>query len=136
MSEQWGESRWRIVPIVVDPPAQERIDAMSDFCQRQIGSTSETQLPNLRTHGLQRRGADGWSEAAEHCIVPRPSNQPRPKAVPEEVKLDVRILASTLSVPAVDDSGLRRMHFEVALCQSRLKCALDAFGFMFDTAVN
>src|SRR5262245_43112546 len=109
---------------------------MGDFCQRQIGSTSKTQLPNLRTHGLQRRGADGWSEATEQYAVLRPSNQPSSKAVPEEVKLDVRILASTLSVPAVDDPGLRRMHFEVALCQSRLKRALDTLGFMFDTAMN
>jgi len=28
------------------------------------------------------------------------------------------------------------MHFEVALCQSRLKYGLDTLGFMFDTAVN
>src|SRR5438876_11481782 len=30
----------------------------------------------------------------------------------KKVKRDVRILASTLCVPAVDDLGLRRMHFQ------------------------
>ena len=109
---------------------------MGDIGQRQISSTAEAQLPDLGPHGFQRRGADGWNEAAEHDVVPRASNQPRPKAVTEEVKLDIRILASAACVPAVDDPGLRRMHFEMALCQAYLKRGLDALGFMLDATVN
>src|SRR5262245_12667072 len=109
---------------------------MGDFCQRQLGSTSEAQFPNLRSHGLQCRGADGWGEVAEQHAVPRSLYQSGPKAISEEVKLDVRILASTLCIPAVDDPGLRRMHFEMALSQTCLKRSLDAFSFMLDPAVN
>jgi hypothetical protein len=46
------------------------------------------------------------------------------------------MLASALSVLAVDDLGFRRMHFETALCQACLKCGLDDLGFMLDPAVN
>ena len=109
---------------------------MGNFYQRQLGSTTDAQLPDLRPHGLQRRGADGWAEAAEQRVVPRVSNLSGPKAVPEEVKLDVRIRASALSVFAVDDLGFRRMHLEVALCQACLKRGLEDQGFMLVPAVN
>jgi hypothetical protein len=97
---------------------------MGDFCQRQLGSTSEAQLPNLCPHGFQRRGADGWGKSAEQRVVPRVSSPPGPKTVSEKVKLDVRILTFALSVLAVNDPGLRRMHFEMALCQTHLKRGL------------
>src|SRR5215470_4321784 len=58
------------------------------------------------------------------------------KTVSEKVKLDVRILAFALSVLAVDDPGLRRMHFEMALCQACLKRCFNALSLMLDPAVN
>src|SRR5262249_32276892 len=87
---------------------------MGDFCQRQLSATSEAQLPDLCPHGFQRRGADGWGKSAEQRVVPRVASPPRPKTVSEKVKLDVRILTFALSVLAVDDPGLRRVHFEMA----------------------
>src|SRR5262245_61352945 len=89
---------------------------MGDFCQRQLGSTSEAQLPDLCPHGFQRRGADGWGKSAEQRGVPRVASPPRPKTVSEKVKLDVRILTFALSGLAVDDPGLRRVHLRVPAC--------------------
>ena len=109
---------------------------MSNVGQRQFGSTAEAKLPDLRPHGLERGGADGGTKAAEQRVVPRVLNQPGPKAVSEEVKLDVRILAFALSVPAVDDPGLRRMHFQTALRQPGLKRGLEGQGFLLRSAVN
>ena len=103
---------------------------MGNFGQRQLGSTSDVQLPDLRPHRLQCRGAHGWIESAEQRIVLRLLNQPRPKAVSEKVKLDVRILTFALSVLAVDDLGVRRMHFQTAFRQTCLKRGLDGLGFL------
>ena len=63
-------------------------------------------------------------------------NQSGPKAVPEEVKFDVRILAFALPVLAVDDLGFRRMHLQAALCQASLKLGLEGLGFLLVPAVN
>src|SRR6201993_3078702 len=109
---------------------------MADFGQRQLGSTSDAQLPNLLPHRLQCRGAHGWVKSAEQSIVTRLLNQSRPKAVSEKVKLNIRILTFTLSVLAVDDLGFRRMHFQTALCQTCLKRGLDSLCFLLVSAVN
>jgi hypothetical protein len=37
-----------------------------------------------------------------------------------DIKLDVRILASALIVPAVDDLGFHRTHLQMAFCQPGL----------------
>ena len=54
----------------------------------------------------------------------------------EEVELDIRILTISLSIPAVDDLGFHRMHFEMALCQTGLKCGLEGLGFLLSPAMN
>ena len=43
------------------------------------------------------------------------------KVVSEEVKTDVRIIAFSVAVLAVDDLGFGRMHLQPARCQSSLK---------------
>src|SRR6201994_500328 len=53
----------------------------------------------------------------------------RPKAIPKKVKFDVRIFTFSLPVFAVDDLGLRRMHFQMALRQPGLKRNLEGFRF-------
>src|SRR5215471_3625372 len=64
------------------------------------------------------------------------SYQPRPKAVPEEIKFDVRVLASPVPVFAVDDFGLCRMHLQTALRQARLTLHLEGFCFLLATTVH
>src|ERR1035441_2119182 len=66
----------------------------------------------------------------------RTADQTRAKAVPEEVKFDVRILAFTLPVFAVDDFGFRRMHLQVALRQPGLQLSLEGLRFLPGTAVH
>lgn len=68
--EQGSERRWRVSPIVIDPPPKERIETIGDFGQRQLGATSDAQFPDLRPHGLQCRRADGRVEATEQRLVP------------------------------------------------------------------
>ena len=81
-------------------------------------------------------GLTAGCEAAEQFLVPRAPDQPRPEAVSEEVKLDVRILPFALSVLAVDDLGFRRMHLQAALRQASLKLGLEGFGFLLGPAVH
>ena len=96
---------------------------------------SEVQFPNRRPHGFQRRGTDRRIEPPEQCAVLGASNQTGPKAIPEEVKLNVRILAFAFPVFAVDDLGFRRMHFQVAFRQAGLKLCLEGLRFLLVPAV-
>ena len=86
--------RRRVSPIVCDPPPKERIDLPGDVGHRQLGSMAEPKFPDRRPHGLHRRDTDCGGEPAEQCVVSGILDQPRPKAVAEKVKFDVRILAS------------------------------------------
>src|SRR5689334_16796241 len=61
---------------------------------------------------------------------------PRPKAIPEEIKFDVRVLASAIVVLAVDEPGFHRMHLQTALRQTSLKLRLEGFCFLLATAVH
>ena len=61
---------------------------------------------------------------------------PRPKAIPEEIKFDVRVLASAIVVLAVDDPGFRRMHLQTAFRQTSSKLRLEGFCFLLATAVH
>ena len=70
------------------------------------------------------------------CLSRELRNQPRPKAVSEEVKFDVRILAFAVPVFAVDDLGFRRMHLQPALRQSGLKLGLEGLRFLLGPAVH
>jgi hypothetical protein len=89
-------------------------DLPCDVPQRQLRSTSESQFPSRRPHGFQRRDTDRWVEPSEQRADLGASYQTGPKAIPEEVKLNVGILAFAFPVFAVDDLGFRRMHFQVA----------------------
>src|SRR5215469_858396 len=81
-------------------------------------------------------GLDRRVEAAEHGVVPQTLDPSGPKAIPEEVKFDVRICRFAFPVLAVDDLGFCRMQLQVALCQSLLKLAPEGFCFAFAAAVD
>ena len=97
---------------------------------------TEFKFPDRRPHRLHRRGADCGGIPAEQQVISGIVDQPRPKAVSEKVKLDVRILASAPDVPAVDDLGLRRVELKATLCQPRLKFGLEGLGFLLGPAVH
>src|SRR5215472_10385760 len=97
---------------------------------------AQVQVPYRLPHGLRRRGTYCRIKSAKQHVVPETSYQPRPKAIPEEIKFDVRVLASTVPVFAVDDFGFRRMHLQTAFRQARLKLRLEGFRFLFATAVH
>src|SRR6266446_11010293 len=111
VSEQGVQRRWRVSPVVLDPPSQERVEPLGNVSQRQLCLTAKIQVPNHRPHGLHRRGADCGVKAAEQCVISETPNQTGPKAVPEEIELNIRIRASTLAVLAVNDLGFGRMQF-------------------------
>src|ERR1700751_99654 len=51
--EQGSERRWRVSPIVIDPPPKERIETIGNFGQRQLCAMSDAHFPDLCSHGLQ-----------------------------------------------------------------------------------
>src|SRR5215469_2625804 len=97
---------------------------------------AQVQVPYRLPHGLRRRGTHCRIKSAEQCVVPETSYQPGPKAIPEEIKFDIRVLASAVPVFAVDDFGFRRMHLQTASRQARLKFRLEGFRFLLATAVH
>jgi hypothetical protein len=98
--------------------------------------TAKIQVPNHRPHGLHRRGADCGVKAAEQRVSSETPNQTGPKAVPEEIEMNIRIRASTLAVLAVNDLGFGRMQFQVARCQAGAKLGLKGFPFLLASAVH
>src|SRR6516164_617822 len=96
---------------------------------------ADAQVPDRRPHGFQRRRADRRVEASEHDVVPQTLDPSGPKAIPEEVKFDVRICRFAFPVLAVNDLGFRRMQLQVALCQSSLKLGPEGFCFSLAPAV-
>src|SRR5215831_11106174 len=136
VAQQGIQLRGSIAPIVRNPPPKERIELLGYVLQGQLCLTSEVQVPNRLSHSLHRRGADCWIESSKQGVISETSHQTRPKAIPEEVKLDVRVFVFPLSVFAVDDLGFRRMHLQVALRQPGLKRCLESFGFLLSTTVH
>src|SRR5208282_3262319 len=118
------------------PSPQEWIDLSGDICHRQLGSTAEAQFPDRCPHGLHCRDADGRIEPAEQRVFSVIEDPTEPKAVAEEVKLDVRILASTPSVSAVDNLGFGWMQLKPALCQPCLKLDFEGLRFLLVPAMH
>jgi hypothetical protein len=56
--------------------------------------------------------------------------------IPEKVEHDIRIIAPTPIVLAVDDLGLRRMHLKPAHVQPRLKLAPQGFSFLLGPTMH
>ena len=69
--------------------------------------------------------------------VPGPptSDQTGSEAVPKEIKFYIGALACSIPVSAVNNLGFRRMHFQVAPRQPRLKLGLKGFSFVLGPAV-
>src|SRR5437773_3729850 len=130
LSQQRTQRRWRVSPVVRNPTPKQRIELLGNVDQRQLRSMSKVQLPNRRPHGLQRRDADRGIEAAEQHVVPAPPHQTGPKAVAEEIKLNVRIRSFTFTVLAVDDLGFGRMQLQAARCQASVKFGLEGYRFV------
>src|SRR5216683_2378507 len=82
------------------------------------------------------RDADRGIEAAEQRVVPKAPDQTGPKAVPEEIELDIRICALTLTVLAVNDLGFGRMQLQAARCQAGVKFGLEGYRFLLTSAVH
>jgi hypothetical protein len=61
---------------------------------------------------------------------------PGSEAVPEEVKLRIRIFALASSVLAVDDLGFVRMHFQLAFRQTGRQRRFHSNGFGLRPAVH
>src|SRR3954449_5875441 len=59
-----------------------------------------------------------------------------PELVSQKVKHDIRIPPFALAIPAIDDFGFDRMHFQAALCQAVLKLCLEGFSFSLAAAVH
>src|SRR6186713_2666559 len=101
--------------------------------QRALCLTTNAQFPDRGPHGSHRRGTDGGIEPAKQLTLGVP-DQTGSKAVPEELKLDIRISARTRPVLAVDNPGLDRMQFQMALRQPCLKFRPESVCFLLAPA--
>jgi hypothetical protein len=97
VSQQWVQRRRSVSSVVLDPASEERIDPLGNISQGHLRLTTNVQPPDRRSHGFERRDTDRRIESAEQLVIPETFNQTRPKTVPKEVKLDVRI--GTFSLP-------------------------------------
>jgi len=73
-------------------------------------------LANSLESVVTDRGTEGDAELA----LPS-SRQPRPKAIPEEVELLVRVVATPILILAIDDLCLFRMKYQPAFSKAPLK---------------
>ena len=74
--------------------------------------------------------------ATTKSVISETSHQTRPKAIPEKVKLDIRVFAFPLSILAIDDLGFRRMQLQVALHQSVVKLSLKGLCLLLCPTVH
>ena len=93
------------------------------------------QVPNSLPHRLHCRGTDCWIKSAEQRVIPETSDPAGSKAVAKEVKFDIGVLACSMPIAAVNKLGFRRMHFQVAFRQPRLKLDPKGFSFVLGPAV-
>jgi hypothetical protein len=115
VAQDWAQGLVVISSVVFDPTAKDRIYLLGDVSHRHMGSSSNVQVPDRRSHGLQRRRADRREKAAEHQSIPRVFCRSGPEAVAEVVKRDVRVSALSVAVLAtIDDSTLGGVQLQAA----------------------
>jgi hypothetical protein len=56
------------------------------------------QVPNRLPHRLHCRGTDYWIESGEQRIIPETSDQTGSKAVSQEFKYDIGVLACSMPI--------------------------------------
>ena len=101
----------------LNPTPQDRIQAPGDLCQWQQHLPAQMHLPDLHPHAFERLRTHRRKEA--HIGASRPealdlpiavSGHTWPEAMAEKRKLDLRKLAPTAAVLAIDYLGLLEMH--------------------------
>lgn len=68
VSHNWSQRRWSVSPVVFNvfnPTQKEWIELVGNIVHRHMSSASDVQLPNRRSDGRQRRGADRRKKTAE-----------------------------------------------------------------------
>jgi hypothetical protein len=121
--------------VVLYPAPKDWVEQRGDVIQRTLCLTTNAQFPDGGPHGSHRRGTDSGIEPAEQLTFGIPY-QTGSKTVSEEFELDVRILARTRPVLAVDNPGLGRMQFQMALRQPCSKLRLDSACFLLAPAMH
>ena len=114
MPEHRIHRRWTIPPVVFHPAPQDWIVKLSDILQAETGPVAEVEPSRLLPHGGERCRADRGGEAHKQTVSSAILHHPRPKRVPEEVKLRVRVLPFPTAVLAVDNPAFVWMQFQAA----------------------
>ena len=90
VSEQGVQRRWRVSPVVLEPPPKERVEPMGNVSQRQLCLTAKIQVPNHRPHGLHRRGADCGLKP-QNSVLSRKRRTRRGRKQYDLVKFSLRV---------------------------------------------
>lgn len=106
----------REAPIVVEPPPKFGIDLPGKIFDGLPRTAMQLPFADLIPDSLRRILRDGWAETTEALPLPTVS-LPRPKRVPQKVKLLVRVKLSPIAILAIDHFRLLRMQFQSTLLQ-------------------
>ena len=104
---------WTEAPIIIQPTSKDRVEFTSYVLQTYVRAFAQVQLPNLLPHSFEGGRTDPRVKARKQLSFTI-SRCPWAEAVSEKIILRIRILVSTIPVFAVDDSGLIRMHLQLA----------------------
>ena len=93
-------------PVVLQPSPQNGVIQPGDVLQAQVGPIAEASPPRLLPHSLEGPRANRGREAHKHTVSLAILHGSRPKGVPENVKLLVRVVALPTSALAVNNPRL------------------------------
>jgi len=85
---------------------------------------------------MKSRFADRRVEPNKQTFVFVAFRIPWPECIPQEIERRRGIFSFTVSIFAVDDSGLGRMQLQSALCQSFVERRFYRFGFFQGPAMH
>jgi len=129
------ERRRRKAPIVVEPPPKFGIDLPGKLLDGLPRTAMQLPSSNLVPDFLRRFLRDSWTETTED--LPFPSVRfPRPKRVPQKVKLLVGVRPSSIGILAIDHFRLLRMQFQPTLLQPCRYFDTHQVRFPFCSAMN
>jgi hypothetical protein len=122
-------------PIIVDPTTNYRSQPSHKLLQRKVASVRELPLAQNRMHRLGCLRTDCRNETDKHFprLVHRPTGS---KSMAQKVEVLFWIIASSISIPAINDLGLLRIEFQLAFRKPLLKLVQQLASLILAAAVD
>src|SRR5215472_4399045 len=135
VAQGWVESRLVVPAVVVDPPADVRVEHPGQIVQRLVAAfvkrPASHRLPYRFESLVAFRRAEQDAESP-----PPPPRQPRPEGVAEEVELLVGIVSAPVIILAIDDVRLLGMKRQSTFGEPPLKRCAQHLCLLFAPTVT